>query len=1163
MAGVESNPGPPPPWFCAGCTRPIYKNQGSVRCNTCLEWFHCYKGPNNNCSGLSDIDNYTTDYKCRQCGILPTPALPPQPPTSQPPARQPTARQPPARQPPARQLPARRPPARQPTARQPPTNQPPPTLLAAGQQPCALPVSSSSSSAPDCLNILQFNCNGLYSRLEEIKYFLSFADIKIAVLQETKLSSSSRSPIFPGYAVIRKDRTRNAGGGLITLVHNSLAFSERPVSSSDAVCEMQNVFIALHNSHVDLFNVYIPPASSSPPGYRPSLAGLLAGDSRLILGDVNAHDALWYSPTQDARGTAIADEINDSDFGVLNEDGVATRLPVAGDPSSPDISIASPDLLACASWSTHCTLGSDHLPIIVSLPISSSPVLSDRRTFINIRKANWPAFERSVESAMRQRPLCGNIHVGLRDFNNVILRAVKKHVPTGRVTNYSPGFPKEARDLAASRDAIRAADPQAAELRELNEKIEKIANDHKRDRWREHVESLDIRSHPAQLWGTLKGLTQGAAAPSNSAITFLGKPTFDTRDIAAAFNKQFTTIRQHTSKKSTRLVKRRILKLPLTSPLVFTPEEVSNAIKISKASRALGPDNISMLYLKHLGPAAISHLTHIYNLSLASCIIPAKWKTSTIIPLLKPGKSHADSLSYRPISLLCPAVKVLERLILPTLNSHIHLKPHQHGFRPAHSTSTALHIITDQIAHGFNQPKPPHRTVLVALDLSKAFDSVDLDVMTDLLGRSLPGSLARWLNCYLRGRQSRVSFRNTLSASRNVKTGVPQGSVISPSLFNAYMADLPQPPPSVNLVTYADDITVLASGPSLPPLYDPLNEYLEQLHSFLLERSLLISPSKSSVTLFSSDSHQYNVHPTILLNGTQLPLAQHPKILGVHLDPMLTLNRHAAAQAATSKRRTNVLKALSGTSWGQDTETLVITYRATSKAALEYAAPVIEPLLSNSSWLKLERAENIALRVATGCTAMTGTDHLHNETQVVPVRRHCQLLASQYLRKTLLPSHPAHHILHRPPPRRRMKNSLVESNRPIMDPLLHGPVTAEQITAMTAALHRETVADILATRAANRVLGEPPPLVNFRMLERRANLPRRTRVLLSQLRSGFSPFLHSYRARVSPGSPDDCPDCGTARHDTAHLFECPARPTDLRPIDLWLRPAEVAAFLTI
>ena len=112
----------------------------------------------------------------------------------------------------------------------------------------------------------------------------------------------------------------------------------------------------------------------------------------------------------------------------------------------------------------------------------------------------------------------------------------------------------------------------------------------------------------------------------------------------------------------------------------------------------------------------------------------------------------------------------------------------QHGFRPRHSTTSALLQLTTNIEAGFNQRKPPHRTVCVAIDLTAAFDTVSHDTLiSKIAGSSLPPALTRWLSCYLRGRQAATSFKDTKPSTRIVRTGIPQGSKLSPSLFNYYI----------------------------------------------------------------------------------------------------------------------------------------------------------------------------------------------------------------------------------------------------------------------------------------------------------------------------------------------------------------------------------------
>ena len=204
----------------------------------------------------------------------------------------------------------------------------------------------------------------------------------------------------------------------------------------------------------------------------------------------------------------------------------------------------------------------------------------------------------------------------------------------------------------------------------------------------------------------------------------------------------------------------------------FTSDQVTSAIKRCRSSRAYGPDTLSIFHLKNLGPLATEHLTALHNDSLRSCRLPSIWKTSLVIPIPKPGKDSSHGTSYRPISLLCPATKVLEELILPSIDEFLSPAKDQHDFRPRHSTTSAILQLTTDIETGFNPRKPSHRTVCVVIDLTAAFGTVSHDTLiSKIVGSSLPPAITRWLSCYLRGRQAATSFRGTKSSTRIDATG--------------------------------------------------------------------------------------------------------------------------------------------------------------------------------------------------------------------------------------------------------------------------------------------------------------------------------------------------------------------------------------------------------
>ena len=185
--------------------------------------------------------------------------------------------------------------------------------------------------------------------------------------------------------------------------------------------------------------------------------------------------------------------------------------------------------------------------------------------------------------------------------------------------------------------------------------------------------------------------------------------------------------------------------------------------------------------------------------------------------------------SYRPVSLLCPEIKVLERLLLPILNSSLPPAPSQHGFRKKRSTVSALLPIATKVAEGFNAPKPATRTGLLCVDLSKAFDMVEHAALIAKIGASsLHHNLKRWFVAYLRDRKIRCLFRGASSRWRKLRVGVPQGSVSSPCLFNYFVNDISAPAAPLN-ESYADDFHAAAFDQSPAVIADRLSDAAEEI----------------------------------------------------------------------------------------------------------------------------------------------------------------------------------------------------------------------------------------------------------------------------------------------------------------------------------------------
>ena len=168
-------------------------------------------------------------------------------------------------------------------------------------------------------------------------------------------------------------------------------------------------------------------------------------------------------------------------------------------------------------------------------------------------------------------------------------------------------------------------------------------------------------------------------------------------------------------------------------------------------------------------------------------------------------------------------------------------------------------------------------------------------------------------------------YQGYQTSFKKIHRGVPQGAVLSPTLFNLYVANFPQL--RGKITTFADNTTVYDSNVCITTLEEQISDDLTAISNWAKSLDLEIAPQKSAVTLFSPSTHEHKYHPQVFIDGVLLPLDKNPKILGVIFDPLFTFSPHTRHVAKKASDRLRVLKALSGTLWGQDKETMLMTYK--------------------------------------------------------------------------------------------------------------------------------------------------------------------------------------------------------------------------------------------
>ena len=619
---------------------------------------------------------------------------------------------------------------------------------------------------------------------------------------------------------------------------------------------------------------------------------------------------------------------------------------------------------------------SDHNPVFTEIALSAKRAKQKPRIVPAYKRASWDRIKAAL-NAIHQEILekvrtAASIDSIWTLFRDKLCEAINEHIPT-RTIKESMRLPwvttrlrrlGRRRDRASKRARRNGHDPR------LRAPARQLKHDHQRAMRKaywdfiDNLISIDNEDHlltdkrpPKQkrLFQYIKSLrNECSGVPSlkqgDRLIT-------DTIGKAEALNDQYQSV----------FTKEPPGPIPDKGPSPYQTMEdpfiteagVLKLLQNIKVDKATGPNAIAARVMRETAFDLAPVLTTIFTHSINTESVPEDWKKANVIPIFKKGSKYSPS-NYRPVSLTCISCKVMEHIMVSNIMDHFDnhniLFHNQHGFRGKLLCETQLIQLTDDIAHTLDRRK---QADLLILDFSKAFDKVPHRTLAHKLDwYGVRNKSLAWITAFLKDRTQRVLLDGETSKPRPVTSGVPQGTVLGPVLFLAYINDLHESITNSNVRLFADDcvlyrdITDRNDTNLLQQDLDALGRWeAKWLMEFNVDKCFVMHATHSKHKI----QHQYTLH-----NQTLTPV-KHSKYLGVTLSDDLTWRTHISNVVGDASRTLNFLRR---TLRIVSQNTKALAYKALVRPKLEYAPSVWDP--HHAKWRNaLEAVQSRAARFST------------------------------------------------------------------------------------------------------------------------------------------------------------------------------------------------------